>query len=268
MIRTDHILNFFGMASVGLGAVALALVLTLRPDTGAQQAAIDMAPTEAAAQAAPERVWPPLFGVPPAAPVAEARPKAVPAANYTLKGLVAAEQNGWAIVTGPEGDQIVEHGTLLPDGFTVESITPQGVEIVRDNERLVIGFADPDASAPPVATGQLAVSAQLNPVQLSLRQLREDGFQRTLGLAGGTQIVDRGNGLFAQEIIWVRKGRFYDQLGLQKGDIVLTLNEIPAGDMDALSKATPQLLRERSFDVEILRAGARMSLEVIVDENL
>jgi general secretion pathway protein C len=266
MIRADHILIVAGSAMAGLGGGALLLLLTAPEASAPTGTRIDTAIAAPQEPGAARQDWPAIFGEPPAdAPPepAEPPPEALP--DYTLKGLVAAADQGWAIVSGPDDDHLVGPGSTLPDGGEVVAIRTDGVEVDRDGGRFVIGFARDEGPQERVTAGTAMPDTTSR--TLSLASLRETGMRKALGLAGGSKVVDRGNGALAQEIVWVRNGRLYDRIGLRKGDTVLTINGIPAGDIDALREAAPDLMQERSFDLEVLRSGARLTLKVVIDEK-
>ena len=263
----DISLSFVGAAMAGLGLGALGLVLTTQPDLPGRVDLSNSAPRPAQTADNPAISWPPLFGAePPPAKVEPATQPPEPSPDYTLKGVVAYGKRGWAIVAFPDGDQLVNFGSVLPDGATVVAIEPDGVVIERDGKRYVIGFAKGDAV---VAAGsdQPAPPSLLHRSTLSLSELRQGDFRRMLGLAGGSRIVDMGDGALAQQIVWVRNGRLYDRIGLRNGDTILTINGVPAGDMDALMAAVPKLLRQRQFELVLIRAGARLTVEVVIDED-
>lgn len=266
MIRVDHILTMFGAGMAGIGVGGLVLALTGAEEQSPTSARIDTALAATGSTSTELRSWPPIFGEAaiesPSEKAAEA-PDPLP--DYTLKGLVAASERGWAIVTGPEADHLVGPGSTLPGGVEVVAIRPSGVEVVRADRRFLIEFAgDGSAQAPDVTRPNVPTADSRT---LSLSALRDTGLRKALGLAGGSKVIDRGNGALAQEIVWVRNGRLYDRIGLRKGDTVLTINGIPAGDMDALGEAAPELLQKRTFDLEVLRSGTRMTLKVIIDED-
>lgn len=251
---------------LGLGGAALALTLTPPPESAPRLPVFNQDTATETAEIPAARSWPALFGEMPPQPVTEAAPAAPePSPDFSLKGLVAGGDSGWAIVSATEGDHLVSVGSVLPGGAEVVAIDPDGVRILLDGKDFLISF-DEEEQAPVAAAPVVAVPVVQN-ATLSLTELRNDGFQRSLGLAGGSKVVDQGNGHLAQQILWVRNGRLYDKVGLQKGDILLTLNGVPAGDMKALTEAAPKLLRERVFDLEFLRAGARMTLKVQIDED-
>lgn len=267
MGRSDTSLSFLGAVTMGVGLGALILVLTLQPVSPVRTGPKHITFQPGQADDGVARSWPPLFGAEPPAPKTEpvSQPPE-PSPDYRLKGVVADGDRGWAIVAFPDGDQLVNLGSVLPDGAVVVVIKPDGVLIERDGKQYVIGFAKGDTV---VVTGsdQPSPPSQHHRSTLSLSDLQQGDFRRMLGLAGGSRIVDMGDGALAQQIVWVRNGRLYDRIGLRNGDTILTINGVPAGDMDALMAAAPKLLRQRQFELILNRAGARLTLEVVIDED-
>ena len=257
-----------GGIAFGLGFGALALIVTA--EQYPSLAAADIVGTDG-----PELVdltgdrqpWPALFGTAPPPETTDEDPRAVPTATYILKGLVAGGTSGWAILSGGDGDRMVAVNDTLDDGSLVVAITPDGVEIETDEGRRIVGFSadQTDIVAGPVPP---AVPLVAQSSTLSLKELREGDFRRMLALAGGVKVIDLGDGALAQQIIWVRNGRLYDRIGLREGDTILTINGIPAGDTDSIMAAVPDLLTKREFELVVSRAGARMTLEVLIDEDV
>lgn len=91
------------------------------------------------AEALPPRVWPLLFGekMPPLPPKQEEakkepeppKPTAPPidALGYTLKGVVRSEGQVWAMVSHPNGEQVLRVGDALDAGLIVAKIDEQGL---------------------------------------------------------------------------------------------------------------------------------------------
>ncbi|MBY5974334.1 PDZ domain-containing protein [Ferrimonas balearica] len=261
-------MTFLGTAFMGLGLGALTLTTVPRNAPDPHLAPVNSTPTQPSFAGSSARPWPALFGTPEAAPTSVAVENTPTSTQFGLKGLVAAGEAGWAIVSGPDGDRLVNPGSELAAGIAVTAIRATGVEISRNGRTEVIVFDEESQPGTLALTETVrAAPGQVATSTLSLKQLQTDGFRRTLGLAGGAKSVDRGDGAMAQQVVWVRKGRFFDQLGLREGDIVLAINGYETGDLDALSNALPELLRQRSFTVEIQRSGAPMTLEVSINED-
>lgn len=267
MIRAVHLVTFVGALIAGIGVTALILILTSTPDALPQGTQAN-AQTGSTSQDSDRQIWPALFGTPEAAPRTKSTEVAEIAEEYELKGMVAGGRQSWAIVSGPDGDKLVAVGSELSPGEIVVAITADGVETERDGKRRMIGFTASDDTAPKIATAPSVPRPLAKATTLSLKELRDGDFRRMLALSGGVKVIDRGNGALAQQIMWVRNGRLYDRIGLREGDIVVTINGVPAGNGDALAAAVPDLLRQREFELVLIRSGAQMRLKVTIDENV
>ncbi|PIE13743.1 MAG: hypothetical protein CSA68_11550 [Rhodobacterales bacterium] len=256
----------------GYGAVHLGLILTAKPSENAIEQGPGTNPQAAqtAQKAGADKTWPAAFGQ------VKAQPKqaavTVVSNSYQLKGLVAGRGRSWAIVSGKEGDTLVHKGDQLPGGEQVVRIDDKGVWITQAGKEQLIDFeTDPDQSAPQPAAAQAFAGNPEAPLQmkadLALADFRGRDFWRVLAGAGGIKIVEISEGVMAQEILWVRNGQLYDSIGLQGGDVVVSLNGIPAGDTDALMSAMPKLLGQRQFELEIIRAGAVRTITVDVKDD-
>ena len=92
------------------------------------------------ADALPPRRWPLLFGekMPPLPPKEPEPPETEPeppkakappidALGYTLKGVVRADGQVWAMVSHPAGDEVLRVGDVLEAGLVVAKIDEQGL---------------------------------------------------------------------------------------------------------------------------------------------
>jgi len=213
--------------------------------------------------------WPPAFGT---LEVADATPDdsapIAPDPDWSLRGMVVDGTDGWAIIAGDDGDVMVSVGSEPAPGQRVVAITVAGVEIATGDTSTLVAFDDGPTLAP---SGNVPDNVdpdrppRVLTAALPLEEIRDVGLQRMMGLAGGAQIVELSDGRRAQEIIWVRNGRLYDRIGLRPGDIILSINDIPAGNADALAQAVPSLVRERSFVLAVLRENEQLNLEISVE---
>ncbi|PWJ15799.1 hypothetical protein [Jannaschia seohaensis] len=147
---------------VALGATALAGVelgeVLSEPDAQVLPAAATPAADVAAPAPAAPMVWPALFGepAPPAPPApppppmaaAEPQPPAPPrpplsAMGYELKGLVAAGDDAWGLVSHPTGQRLLRVGDSLEEGRVVARIEAAGLWISTDGGAPeLLGFLD------------------------------------------------------------------------------------------------------------------------------
>lgn len=106
------------------------------------------------ADALPPRKWPLLFGekMPPLPPTPEEAaepeppaPKAPPidALGYTLKGVVRADGQVWAMVSHATGDEVLRVGEELTPGMIISKIDERGLWAgVEGAEPALLGFPE------------------------------------------------------------------------------------------------------------------------------
>ena len=163
-VRPSALLLFFAaaVAGCGLGLAALAVLAPAPQATPLPPVeAASLTPGTVADMAPARQSWAALFGTPPvAAPVASAPPpqrSVEPAYDpaddfddsaYVLRGLAMADgtTDSFALIETPEGVMMLRIGDLLPDGYTVEDITEEGVVIDLFGDPYLIGFSDDSTS--------------------------------------------------------------------------------------------------------------------------
>ena len=125
----------------------MALLEAFRADVPQVAAApLDSTPSPAAPQSRAARPFLAIYGSPPPPPPPAAAPVAQPAPlDYTLKGVVASGEMRWAILSRPGGDLLVREGDVLESGVSVAQVHAEGVDLMRDGQRIALGF---DAEAP------------------------------------------------------------------------------------------------------------------------
>lgn len=143
----------FGLGLAGLAAVAPPPEVAALPPLAAL-APLPGAPVAAVAAAGD---WAPLFGSrPEAAPeprIAPPDPAREPPYNpaddfdpsiYTLRGLATGDDasTAFALIETPDGAMMVHVGDLLPEGYEVQDITPEGVVLDVYGTPQLIGFAE------------------------------------------------------------------------------------------------------------------------------
>ncbi len=260
------------------GHLALALVpppdpeLPGLPDLGSPEAS-----GSGADAAAP---WPDAFGTPPPPKAAPAPPPPAPekSTRYGLKGLIAGQQGGWAVLTDGAADLLVKTGDTLEDGSKVTVIDRHGVTLDLNGTLSRVGFVE-TASAPadtrPPDTGTAEEEADsadfasipVSNVTLDLTGLDRRDMRRILARAGAIEQIDLADGTQALDLAWIRNGQLYDRLGLQAGDRILKINGIAAGDNEAILRASRKLLGASEYRLDILRNGQRQAIEVKLVDN-
>src|SRR6056297_3619844 len=66
------------------------------------------------------------------------------------------------------------------------------------------------------------------------------------------------------QVHWIAKDSLLKELGVQKGDIVRSVNGIPMTNMGDISNAINSLMGGTNFDVEVLRDGKSVPLTYVV----
>ncbi|GHS94756.1 hypothetical protein AGMMS50276_08170 [Synergistales bacterium] len=72
---------------------------------------------------------------------------------------------------------------------------------------------------------------------------------------------EAGNGIQVQ---WINRDSILNQLGVQKGDIINSINGIPLRNMVDITNSINSLMNSDRFDVEVMRGGASTSLQYTV----
>ena len=72
---------------------------------------------------------------------------------------------------------------------------------------------------------------------------------------------DGGNGL---EIQWIQDDSILRQLGVQKGDVIKSVNGIPFTNMADIANSINSLMNSERFDVEVDREGKPTALRYVV----
>lgn len=250
-------------AGFGLGGWALWGSLYAPRPAPPPTVKIDDALAEVARSAAPAPAadWPAIFDVyvpDPPKPAAAPRPKQ----SWRLVGLVAGGEDGWAILSGTGGEQIVRKGDRIGGATEVVAIEEAGVRLRRDGEELLVGFD----KTPRSLLADLISNASEAPLEaeLPLSLLAGRDMRLVLGRAGSVRMVapNGGQGDLVPEILWVRKGHIYDLIGLRQGDKVLRVNGHNVFDSELLATAKDMIGQADEMAVDILRAGQRRTIRV------
>ena len=264
-MRAAALLVLVALAGLGYGGWAFWGAMFAARPAPPPPVGIDDALAEAADRAAPEPEvpWPAIFDVyvpDPPEPAAAPRPKQ----TWRLVGLVAGGADGWAILSGTGGEQIVRKGDTLGVGTEVLAVGEEGVRLRRDGEETLVGFD----KTPRSLLADLISNASDAPLEaeLPLSLLAGRDMRLVLGRAGSVRMVapNGGQGELVPKILWVREGHLYDLIGLRQGDKVLRINGHNVFDPDLLANAEEMLSQAEELAVEILRAGQRRTIRVRV----
>ena len=264
-MRAAALLVLVALAGLGYGGWAFWGAMFAARPAPPPPVGIDDALAEAADRAAPEPEvpWPAIFDVyvpDPPEPAAAPRPKQ----TWRLVGLVAGGADGWAILSGTGGEQIVRKGDTLGVGTEVLAVGEEGVRLRRDGEETLVGFD----KTPRSLLADLISNASDAPLEAELpfSLLAGRDMRLVLGRAGSVRMVapNGGQGELVPKILWVRKGHLYDLIGLRQGDKVLRINGHNVFDPDLLANAEEMLSQAEELAIEILRAGQRRTIRVRV----
>lgn len=267
------------MAGLGFACGALGLGLIAPPDSAfapPERAAAVMASVEPTRDL-PDR-WPALFGTvpPPPPPPPEPEPEVVelpPEENttYYLTGLVAGRgSDSWAMISENDRGLVVRLGDELIGGETVVGIDAQGVWLDYEGQRQLIPVQRSDLGHlvqlgdNPVAT--MGASGLLAEVTIPMEQLDLDHVAAVLAESGELAPVgsDDGRGM---ELIRVREGQIWAQMGLRAGDTILSVNGKPLQTGGLLDDMPDADLTGGPLVLEIVRDGARQMLKVHLDQG-
>ncbi len=260
------------MVLVGYGGahLALALIPVTHPPLPGLTTGQGAAPDKALAAPQP---WPAVFGTPPDAPAPA--PVVAVSTRYGLKGLIARESGGWAVLTEGNGEVLVRVGDVLADGTEVVGIDRHGVTLDQNGTLTLVGFSEAAATddggagppAEPAPDRAEIASIRTTRTQLDLTGLDQNGLRRILARAGALEQIELAGGGKALDLLWIRNGQLFDKLGLQAGDRILQINGIDVGDDQAILRAAGQLLGSDSYRIDLLRNGERLAIEVEVVKN-
>lgn len=260
----------FGFAA---GGVALTVTAPPPPPFEAPQLAGVAQAVDAPAPRL-ERTWPAVFGAevipepepePEPEPVAVAEPEPEIRYDYQLTGLIADSFDAWAMISLGGQQSVVRVGDELEGGEIVTAIDHQGVWITwRDLPQLIPVYKpDTDHLARDLAAEKPAAPADpLGEVSVVLERM-DDAFLAASFQSAGTLVrSDLGDGTFGLDVVWIRQGELYDQIGLRTGDKILRINGEALENESLLANVSAGITNGGSIDLEILRDGNRQIIKV------
>jgi type II secretory pathway component PulC len=164
------------------------------------------------------------------------------------------------------------------DVYTLEKVDYAEAVFVRGEERVVKELRYAGASAPlpaarpqPAPTASQAASEQRfaaadpgrnEPGMVSselVSQLLENPFDEMKKVR--IRPSEAGDGLQVQ---WLNRDSLLGQLGVQKNDVISSINGIPLRNMGDVSNAISSLMNSDRFDLEVARGGDPISLRYVV----
>jgi type II secretory pathway component PulC len=163
------------------------------------------------------------------------------------------------------------------DVYTLEEVTYHEAIFVKDENRVVKellyskpGPALPPPSAPVAQTREVNVGMQIVPPDPSNRMpgevnremingLMENPFDELKKVRLRPAADEQG-----LQIQWINKDSVLAQLGVQKGDVIRSINGIAFRNMMDITNSVSSLMNSDRFDVEVMRNGSPTSLQYVV----
>jgi len=204
--------------------------------------------------------------------------------GLTLLGTVVGEARVAYAVIAEKGEQdLYRVGDEVLDGVVLEAVHRGEVVLRRGSERLLLSMQEAPAGVaagfgkPPIpplpptpATPEGAAGAagegvrQVSPnsyllerstVANSLKNLPT--MMRDLRVIPSFDGARQPNGY---RVASIRSGSLVDKLGLQRGDVIQSINGLPISDPDRAYQAYQQLKDENSIKIEVLRGTTPQTL--------
>lgn len=259
------------------GALALAAFPADPEEFVTPQRAPAVAPIVTSSREVPSD-WPAAFGViPEVAPEPEItqEPEVVelpPEENttYWLTGVVTgAGVSSWAMISENDRGVVVRVGDTLVGGETVTDIDAQGVWIEYEGVRELIPVQKTDFGTmvsleTPAALG--AATDILSEVTVRVESAQREYVLGLFASAGQLRATDR-QGIAGLEITVVRPGELFQQMGLQVGDTIVSLNGHAATSPDVLAELPGFELPDIPLEIEVFRAGTPQIVRVTFDQS-
>ena len=165
------------------------------------------------------------------------------------------------------------------DVYTLRKVTPYQATFSKGEEQVVkdLLFANaPGASlsrgagaGPNPSAASLPADAQVSAAEpggkegaLSrelVNQLMENPFDELKNVRLRPRADEQG-----LQVQWINKDSILSQLGVQKGDVVRSVNGIAFNNMMDITNSMNSLMNSDRFDVEVVRDGAPVSLKYVV----
>jgi type II secretory pathway component PulC len=163
------------------------------------------------------------------------------------------------------------------DVYTLEEVTAREAIFVKDENRVVKellyskeGPVLPPPSAPVAQERDAGLGSQVVPADPSsgstgeinrdmINGLMENPFDELKKVRLRPATDEQG-----LQIQWINKDSVLAQLGVQKGDVIRSINGIAFRNMMDITNSVSSLMNSDRFDVEVMRNGAPTSLQYVV----
>lgn len=175
--------------------------------------------------------------------------------RFLVAGTVVGRYTAAAILIDPtaRSSLIVRVGDLLDDAV-VTAIERGRVILRRDGRDEVL---DARAPASPITSQQTAAIRTLAPDRIAVpRSVIDSASQNFTEVGRGARLLPAMvGGKSAFRIDRIQPGSLFEQLGMQNGDALLSVDDIPVDRLDALMQHYANLPRARSVQVAFVRGG-------------
>ncbi|MDR1376859.1 MAG: hypothetical protein LBJ22_05060 [Synergistaceae bacterium] len=199
-----------------------------------------------------------------------------------ITGSLAAAVVRWTmpdtgVVLEDQGQQYVVLINESFDVYALEEVTYREAIFVKDENRVVkellyskVAPASTPSSAPVASNRAADIGAQVVPADPSKGSVGELNRDIVNGLMENPfdelkkvrlRPAGEEQGL---EIQWINKDSILAQLGVQKGDVIRSINGIAFRNMMDITNSINSLMDSDRFDVEVMRDGAPTSLQYVV----
>ncbi len=173
-----------------------------------------------------------------------------------------------------------QHLILINDSFdvyTLESVNYLRAVFRKGDERVTKDFIiNPAAAAAATSATRVASAASgshpANQVSAAeaggkegvisaglVQQLMENPFDELKNVRLRPKEGEQG-----LQIQWINKDSILNQLGVQKGDVIRSINGIPFRNMADITNSMNSLMNSDRFDVEVVRDGKPSSLKYVI----
>jgi general secretion pathway protein C len=220
-----------------------------------------------------------LFGTPPA-PGEEERSVAEPvretSLNLTLKGIVAFEGEGpkMAIIAPAKGDEkIYRPGDKVPGGAEILRIEPRRVVLLRNGVTEALHLKVKELEGRPEGLrsgGGSGGGAGIRRTGEHQRTVTRQALQRQLQnlpklLQQAKAVPHTRNGRqVGFRVVNIQKGSVFEQLGIQEGDVIQSVNSKPIRTPQEALSAYQSLKSADAFRVNVTREGRQVTLNYSV----
>jgi general secretion pathway protein C len=185
--------------------------------------------------------------------------------SYKLIGTIEGEQFSGAVLEDSAGQAFYRINQKLPDGSMIVKVMRDRVSIKRADGVMVTVEVSDDARIVPVgAAGNGSGVKRLSDSKFMVDQKEvlasTENMSQMLTQARALPYVDQGKTV-GFRITEITPGSIYEKIGLQNGDVIQRVNSQDVDDPAKFFQLYQGLRNERSISIDLLRGGARQTLD-------